>query len=227
MRIAILMANTDESDFAQKHPKDGEKFTNLLAPLRPDWQFEVHSVKDGEFPDQLTGYDGFIITGSPASVHDDEAWVHRLMQVIREIRALDRPMFGACFGHQAITKSLGGKVKKNPGGWVFGLVETEMEGAPIRLYGAHVEQVTELPEGAEALGGNAECPVGAYRMGPRVLATQYHPEITEEFATALVEEYAKKLPLEVAVRAKDSLVQQAETGRMAARIVAFFEGLPG
>lgn len=223
MHIAILMANTDESEFAQRHPKDGEKFARLIGPLRPDWRFTTIAVKDGEFPADLTGYDGFIITGSPASVHDDAPWVHRLMQVIRDIRAADRPLFGACFGHQAIAKALGGRVGKNPGGWVFGLAETQMEGAPIRLYAAHVEQVTQLPEGAEALGGNADCPVGSYRIGPRVLTTQYHPEITEDFARALVEEYQDKLPPEVAERAKASLIQPAETGRMAQRIVDFFE----
>lgn len=224
MHIAILMANTDESDFAQRHPKDGEKFARLLGPLRPDWRFTTVVVKDGAFPADLSDYDGFIITGSPASVHDDQPWVHRLMQVIREIRAADRPLFGACFGHQAIAKALGGRVERNPGGWVFGLAETQMEGAPIRLYAAHVEQVTQLPEGAEPLGGNADCPVGAYRIGSHVLTTQYHPEIQPDFAAALVEEYRDKLPAEVAERASDSLAQEAETGRMARRIVAFFEG---
>ncbi len=223
MHIAVLMANTDESDFAQRHPKDGEKFANLLMPLRPDWRITTIAVKDGQFPEDLATYDGFIITGSPASVHDDEPWVHRLMQLIREIRARNQPVFGACFGHQVIAKALGGKVEKNPGGWVFGLAETQLEGAPIRLYAAHVEQVTQLPEGAEVLGGNSECPVGAYRIGDRILTSQYHPEITEDFATALVEEYANKLPPEVAALAKASLNLQAETQRIAQRIVDFFE----
>ena len=30
MHLAILMANTDESEFAARHPKDGEKFTQLF-----------------------------------------------------------------------------------------------------------------------------------------------------------------------------------------------------
>ncbi|MFZ1468241.1 MAG: type 1 glutamine amidotransferase [Paracoccaceae bacterium] len=218
------MANTDESDFAARHPKDGEKFRNLISPLRPGWQFTVFSVKDGQFPDNLQGLDGFIITGSPASVHDDQPWVARLMDLIRQIRVEDRPMFGACFGHQAIAKALGGVVSANPGGWVFGLAETQMEGAPIRLYAAHNEQVTSLPPGAEPLGGNADCPFGAYRLGPHVLTTQYHPEITPDFAAALVAEYAAKLPPEVALRAQASLTDQAETARIATRIVQFFEG---
>ena len=224
MHLAILMANTDESEFAARHPTDGEKFVQLFAPLRPDWRFSVFSVKDGEFPASLDGIDGFIITGSPASVHDDDPWVAQLMALIRRIRAEDRPVFGACFGHQAIAKALGGTVSKNPGGWVFGLSETKMDGERIRLYAAHNEQVTALPEGATALGGNDDCPIGAYQLGPRIFTTQYHPEITPLFAAALVEEYADKLPANVAARARESLAQEAETARFAARVVRFFEG---
>ena len=147
------------------------------------------------FPDDLQPFDGFIITGSPASVHDTEPWVDELMALIRRIRAEDRPMFGACFGHQAIAKALGGTVAANPGGWVFGLAETEMEGEQIRLYAAHNEQVTTLPDGRGRPW--AEMPIARLvpiGLGPRIFATQYHPEITPDFAAALVAEYAEKLP---------------------------------
>ena len=111
MQIAILMTNTDESDFAQERPKDGEKWTNLLAPLRPDWEFPVYSVKDGEFPDDVSGFDGVIVTGSPASVHDGEPWINRLLEMIRESVSVSVPVFGACFGHQAVSVALGGRVE--------------------------------------------------------------------------------------------------------------------
>lgn len=223
MHIAILMTNTDDSDFAARWPKDGEKFTNLLRPLRPDWQFSVYPVKDDVFPDETAVFDGVIITGSPASVHDTAPWVPRLLQLIRQLHAQGTPMFGACFGHQAIALALGGTVAQNPGGWVFGLVTTRMEGASLCLYAAHSEQVTALPDGAKALGGNAECPIGAFRIGQTVLTTQYHPEMTPDFAAALVAEYAPKLPADVADRARASVTQPADTRTIAARIVRFFE----
>lgn len=224
MHVAILMANTDESEFSRRHPLDGEKFARLLKGLRPDWRFTVFSVKDGVFPARVEGFDGFLITGSPASVHDGAAWIDQLAVLIRQIVAAEKPLFGACFGHQAIAVALGGAVERNPEGWVFGLVETGMEGAPIRLYAAHNEQVTQLPTGGEALGGNADCPIGSFRIGPRVLTTQYHPEMTPGFIAALVEELARKLPPEVVSRAQASLGREAETARITARMVAFFEG---
>ena len=224
MHIAILMANTDESAFAQAHPRDGEKFSGLLRGVRPAWQFSVFSVKDGEFPPEGAVFDGWLITGSPASVNDPQDWTLRLLGLIRQIVAAGQPLFGACFGHQAIAVALGGVVGENPGGWVFGATDTVLEDEKIRLYAAHKEQVLALPMGAVVLGGNDECPIGSFAIGRGVLTTQYHPEMTPEFMAALVAEYFRKLPKEIAERAKASLAVPADTGAMAVRIVQFFEG---
>lgn len=224
MHIAVLMANTDESEFAQGHPKDGSKFEALLQEVRPDWRVSVYSVKDGQFPAAGARYDGWIITGSPASVHDGDAWVGQLFGLIRQIVADGAPLFGACFGHQAIAKALGGVVGYNPGGWVFGLTETEMEGQRLRLYAAHKEQVLALPEGAVVVGGNADCPVGSFAIGRHVLTTQYHPEMTPEFIAALVQEMRGQLPDAVVDSAARSLDRVADRAAIAARIVRFFEG---
>lgn len=223
MHIAVLMANTDESVFAAAHPDDGSKFEMLLHELRPDWLVSVYAVKDGIFPAMGAVYDGWIITGSPASVHDEAVWVGQLEALIRRLVAEEQPLFGACFGHQAIAKALGGVVGDNPGGWVFGLTGTEMEGAQMRLYAAHSEQVLRVPEGAVVLGGNADCAVGSFAIGRHVLTTQYHPEMTPAFMAALVAEYGPKLPVDVAARARGSLAAVADRAAIAARIVRFFE----
>ncbi len=223
MHIAVLVANTDESDFAQRHPKDGAKFAALLHELRPDWRVSVYTVKDGHFPAMDARYDGWIITGSPASVHDSDAWVVELEALIRRLVGERQRLFGACFGHQAIAKALGGVVGDNAGGWVFGLTETAMGGDEIRLYAAHREQVLRLPDGARLIGGNAECAVGSFAIEDHVLTTQYHPEMTPDFVAALVAEYADKLPSDVAKRAQSSLVKVADRDAIATRIVRFFE----
>jgi GMP synthase-like glutamine amidotransferase len=224
MHIAILMTNTDESAFAHARPKDGEKFTTLLQSVRPDWKTTVFAVKDEVFPPAGARYDGWLIGGSPASVHDGDPWIDQLFALIRRLVAEGQPIFGACFGHQAIAMALGGKVQANPEGWVFGLVETVLEGQPIRLYGSHSEQVTVLPQGAQALGGNAECLIGSFGIAGKVMTTQYHPEMTHAFITDLVEEYADHLPPEVATRARASLAQKADSHAIAERIARFFEG---
>lgn len=234
MRIGILMTNTDESAFAEAHPRDGEKWRAALAPLCPECDFPVYSVKDGQFPEHVAGHDGFLITGSPASVNDLAPWLEKLFALIREAVAADVPLFGACFGHQAIALALGGAVEENPGGWVFGTTETEvhspaawMEPGPLKQYAAHVEQVTRLPEGAEAVMGNAACPIGGYVIGEGVFTTQYHPEMTHAFVAALVAEYATKLPPEVAAQAQASLAETADNEKVARWIMAFFRRTRG
>ncbi|MGQ0564512.1 MAG: type 1 glutamine amidotransferase [Gemmobacter sp.] len=224
MHIAILVTNTDDSDFSQHHPRDGEKFTALLSPLRPDWRFSVHVVKDGDFPESLAGIDGLIVTGSPASVHDGAPWIARLLGLIRQAAGRGVPVFGACFGHQAVAVAFGGTVERNPGGWVLGLVGTVLEGQAIRLYAAHLEQVAKVPPDARVIGASPGCPVAAMRIGAHVLTTQYHPEMTHRFIAALVEELAATLPPEVIAAARASLADEAETGRIAEVIAAFFEG---
>ncbi len=224
MHLAVLMTNTDDSAFAAAHPGDGAKFTAMIAAVRPDWQVTVFAVKDGVFPAPDARFDGWIIGGSPASVHDTDPWVGQLLALIRDLVADGQPVFGACFGHQAVALALGGRVGRNPGGWVFGLTETVIEGARIRLYAAHVEQVLDLPPGAVGLGGNSDCPIGSFALGDRVLCTQYHPEMTQEFATALVREYAGKLPTDVAARAVASVRGTADSAWIAERVAVFFEG---
>jgi GMP synthase-like glutamine amidotransferase len=234
-RIAILLTSTDTSDFARRHPNDGEKFTTLLQPLRPDWTFDVVSVKDGEFPDSVESYDGYVITGSPASVNGPEAWIGRLMELIREIDRRHIPMFGACFGHQAIAVALGGSVTKSDKGWGLGTAPTHFDRkAPwmepfrdhLTLFAAHQEQVEDLPEGTEVLGGDDFCPVGAYRIGDHIFATEYHPEMTYRFVSELLDELDGKLDADTLARARVTLEKPAEGAVFAEWIVKFLEYRP-
>lgn len=231
MHIAVLATNTDDSAFAARHPRDVEKFLVLMQGVRPGWKITAFDLPKGEFPDDVQGFDGFLIGGSPSSVHDEDAWIERLLSVIRKAYAAGKPLAGACFGHQAIAKALGGTVGANPGAFVLGTAETEVVApapwmAPVasfRLAAAHGEQVTVLPPGAEVVGRTPGCPAAAYRIGDRVFATQYHPEMTPEFLAALVEEFAPHFPAEVGQAARDSLALGTEGPRFAEWIARFFE----
>jgi GMP synthase-like glutamine amidotransferase len=232
MHLALLMTNTDESAFAQAHPKDGEKFARLIQSVRPAWQVTSYSVKDGVFPTNIAAYDGVMISGSPASVRNTDTWVAQLFDLIRDIYARELPMFGACFGHQAIALALGGHVGPNPNGWVFGLTHTDvvrktswMQGLPATLkqYGAHIEQVLELPENAVTISSSSACPVVGFHIMDAVYTTQNHPEMTREFMAALIAEYAPKLDPKVAATAKASMAEDADTSVYANSIAQFFE----
>lgn len=215
MHIAILVTNTDRSAFAQAHPGDFAKFSALMAAIRPNWVFSGFDLTQGDFPHDTSGFNGVLIGGSPASVHDDAPWIARLMGLIRALHAQGMPMLGACFGHQAIALALGGTVGPNPGGWVMGAIDTQIHGQNLRLAAAHSEQVLTAPPGAEILGHGPGCPIGAIRIGSHILSTQYHPEMTPDFLSALVAHYAPRLPPAAAARAQASLGSELEGAQIA------------
>lgn len=232
MHIATLVTNTDESPFAQVRDKDDVKFIKLIKLVRPDWTIESFWVKDDEFPQDLSQFDGVMISGSPASVHDDAPWVARLEGLIRQIVDQGLPVFGACFGHQVIAKALGGTVGYNPGGWVMGRVETKVtDPAPwmadtpkvLNLYGAHKEQVTQMPKDARILTQTDGCEVGGFAIGNQVYTTQYHPEISPEFMADLLVEFGPDLPDDVVARGKESLAKLPDQKEFAETIARFFE----
>lgn len=229
MHIAVLDANTDDSPFAARHPDEGGKFRDLLAPVRPGWRIEGVMVKHGRFPALPGAYDGYIVSGSPASVNDSLPWIEGLAGLIRAAVGQGVPVYGACFGHQMIARALGGRVGPSPGGWVMGRVETDLvrpwDGGAERLslYAAHKEQVLDLPPGAAVLGRTEGCPLAAFGIGRHVWTTQYHPEMTPDFVADLVREYAGALPGPVVAQARASLDRPADAGRIASLIAQFFE----
>jgi GMP synthase-like glutamine amidotransferase len=186
VHIAILVTNTDRSAFAAGHPRDGEKFTALLTGARPGWRATVFDCTQGQAPADPAAFDGLLIGGSPASVHDADPWIARLLDLIRLARARAVPMLGACFGHQAIALALGGTVGPNAGPFVLGVVDATLDGRPVRIAAAHGEQVIRLPEGAVIRGTGPGCPAAFYSVGSRILCTQYHPEMTPAFIAGLV-----------------------------------------
>ncbi|MBE1283885.1 MAG: type 1 glutamine amidotransferase [Rhodobacteraceae bacterium] len=231
MHLAILMTNTDESEFAARYPKDGEKFTDLIQLARPDWRCSVFSVKDGDFPADLSEFDGVMITGSPASVRSGAAWVDQLLELIRQMHAQELPTFGACFGHQAIAVALGGELIHNPQGWVHGLTRNRMIHRPdwtrdlpdeVKLYGSHCEQVGRLPEGATQIAA-ADATITGFTIGQHIYTTQHHPEMEPHFIKALTEEMKDVLGPEVHATAMTSLQEQSDQAAFAESLARFFE----
>jgi len=233
LHIAVLLTNDDTSAFASKFPNDGQKVVDLLQPLRPDWTYEVVPVKDGVLPASPRAFDGYIITGSPASVNDNTLpWLGQLLDFICAVHAARHPLIGLCFGHQAVARALGGQVARNAAGWGLGTAPTHWHlqrpwmtppQTTTTLMAAHNEQVTRMPEGAVCLGGSDFCPIGSMQIGQHIWTTQFHPEMPRVFMQALVGYLADKLDAETMARAHTSLDNAAHAPLFGQWMVQFFE----
>ncbi len=236
MHIAILDANTDTSDLSLRSPDERGKFRALLAGVAPDWTYASFKVHAGEFPETLAGFDGIIVSGSPASANDPDPWVERLLALVRHAVDERVPVFGACFGHQAVARALGGSVAHNPAGWQLGRVETRahtpapwMDGdlPVVALHAAHKEQVTAPPPGARVLGGTDSVPYGHLAVGDRVFTTQYHPEFTAAFMAGLIDEMDGTVDASVIVSARFDQEKPTDAPQMARWIANFFRQARG
>ena len=181
---------------------DPQKFVDMFNGISARMSFTTYDAALGEFPDSLDECDAYLVTGSPCSVYDNYPWIKDLENFIHHAYNGRIPLVGICFGHQAITQSLGGKVRLADKGWLLGLhpftVSVEKDwmvgGASTHsLYFVNQDQVVTLPPDVQLLAGSEACPNAMYQHEGRLLCLQAHPEqplsSMEAFTKVLLEEY--------------------------------------
>ena len=185
IRIAIMDAVPRIYWHHDEGITDGEKFHDLLSAQDADAEVHTFYASENEFPDDVDDYDAYLVTGSPASVHDDFDWIERLSRLILDADRLDKRLVASCFGHQLVAKTFGGSVGHNESGWVIGNYRLEItreydwmtpKVSSTNLYHFNQERVTRLPDGAESFAHGEEYPDFAYTLGDNILCVQGHPE---------------------------------------------------
>jgi GMP synthase-like glutamine amidotransferase len=132
------------------------------------------------FPDPHE-YDVLVPMGAPWSVYDDVAigsWIVDELAFLEAAHGLGVPIFGICFGGQALAAALGGAVEaaEQPElGWTT--IETDDDGLvePGPWFEFHHDR-WRLPPGAREI---ARTPLAsqAFTLG-RSMGVQFHPELT-------------------------------------------------
>jgi len=131
-----------------------------------------------EFPDP-TLFDLVVPLGSVHSVYDVSAigtWIHRELETLQAAVTAGVPVFGICFGAQALAQALGGSVERAPRpeiGWVDVVgTGTGVPSGPWFTW--HLDRFV-LPATATPLAHTEVC-AQVYRSGPSA-GVQFHPEV--------------------------------------------------
>ncbi|MFB6163575.1 MAG: type 1 glutamine amidotransferase [Haloarculaceae archaeon] len=179
-RIALLNAAHDGADTRRNFRRE------LDADL-----VEFH-CPSRDLP-ATVGFDGFVVTGSRASVYWDEPWIDETTAWVREAVDAGLPGLGVCFGHQLLADALGGTVA-DMGEYEIGYRTVEHDGTNRLLDGVaesftvfttHSDRVVEAPPDATVFAEN-DYGIHGFRTD-RVFAVQFHPEYDMETAAAVTE----------------------------------------
>ena len=130
---------------------------------------------------------GVILSGSPYSVHDPEAFKVDLSQFVGKV-----PVLGICYGAQFISYSCGGKVEKTNtreyGRAHLEYIDTEN---PLfrgfepssQVWMSHGDSITQIPEGFKCIASTKDVKYAAFSLNHQregedsVFAVQFHPEV--------------------------------------------------
>ncbi|HYQ34571.1 MAG TPA: glutamine-hydrolyzing GMP synthase [Mycobacterium sp.] len=121
-----------------------------------------------------------VLSGGPASVYADGA-----PQLDPALFDLGLPVFGICYGFQAMARALGGTVA-HTGTSEYGRTELKVTGGELHsglpsvqpVWMSHGDAVTEAPEGFDVVASSPGAAVAAFENRDRRLAgVQYHPEV--------------------------------------------------
>ena len=134
-----------------------------------------------------------ILSGGPQSVYAPAA-----PQVDPHLFSGEVPVFGICYGFQAMARALGGDVART-GLSEFGRTTASIEtpgtllaGLPstLNVWMSHGDSVRSAPAGFTALASSAGAPIAAFEAPERGFAgVQWHPEVLHSQAGQLVLEH--------------------------------------
>jgi GMP synthase-like glutamine amidotransferase len=146
-------------------------------------------------PDDL---DWLIIMGGPMGVHDERVhpWLKDEKAFIRAVIGLGKPVLGICLGAQLAAEALGAKVYPNTFseiGWFPVKREAAPSASPLaavfpdKTNAFHWHGDTfDIPQGAIRLASSAACRNQGFIWKDQVLGLQFHLEMTQASAEALI-----------------------------------------
>ena len=170
----------------------GSQTTQLIGRRVRELDTFCEIMPYNKYPEDDHDVIGVILSGSPYSVHDPEAFQVDLSRFIGRL-----PVLGICYGAQYLSHSQGGKVEKADSR-EYGRAHLEQFDAtnPLlvglkertQVWMSHGDTITAIPVGYHTIASTANVLHAAYAADDLpVWAVQFHPEVyhTQEGLTLL------------------------------------------
>jgi GMP synthase (glutamine-hydrolysing) len=160
----------------------GAQYAQLIARRVREARVYSEVIPHTASIDEIKAKDpqAIVLSGGPSSVYEEGA-----PQLDPAVFDLGIPVFGICYGFQAMAQTLGGTVA-HTGTSEYGRTELNVAGGQLHLdlpdtqpvWMSHGDAVTAAPEGFEVVASSAGAPVAGFENPARSLAgVQYHPEV--------------------------------------------------
>lgn len=195
MRAAILLCDQVMDKLQPQFGTYQTMIEHMFAAADIPISFDAFDCRQGEYPENISGYDFFITTGSKSSVYDPEPWIAALIDFVKKLHEKEAKLIGICFGHQLIAMALGGSVEQSPKGWGVGVSENRVishppwmkeQPAQFNVLVSHRDQVMKLPEDTTIIAESDFCPYFIIQWNDHFLSIQGHPEWPKGYSEALM-----------------------------------------
>jgi len=164
----------------QHTPNEGPGMITDWIHAHGHTMYVYHPYQFGQLP-TADETDMLVILGGPMSPNDDLPWIKQERVLIQQLLDRDTPMFGACYGAQQITKTLGYPVTKAPAkevGWApvyrQSTIISDLQ-AELNVLHWH-EEMFAIPAAATLLFSSAAVKNHGFVMNHRVAGLQFHFE---------------------------------------------------
>ena len=152
----------------------GSQTTQLIGRRVRELDTFCEILPYNKFPKDDPSVIGVILSGSPYSVHDPEAFKVDLSQFIGRI-----PVLGICYGAQFISHTLGGKVEKaDSREYGRANLQTVDTANPLfkgfeqhsQVWMSHGDTITAIPSDFKVIGSTADVTNAAFWASPEAVA---------------------------------------------------------
>ena len=230
MKIGLLLCDHVREELQAEHGDYSDMFEKLFQRVNNNIHIDTFSVIDYVFPETLTGYDAWLISGSRFCISDSLDWMETLSDLILLLIKNNQKLLGVCFGHQIIAQTLNGNVEASAKGWGLGVVTNTTlitqpwqrpKATAFNLVVSHKDQVITKPKEAHIIAGNHFCEHYLLQYSNQILTIQGHPEFSKAYIDALMEIRKHQYPTETYLKAKQSLELPCDDDLVARWIINF------